>query len=409
MRDFPGSSRLLGSARIALVVACGLVGALSCANSSHPISKIDGAAGNGAAGSGATGGTSGGTDASGDVPVTPTPDSGSPSDAPGGTLTTGKPCTADNQCGSGFCTDGVCCQTACHETCWTCSAPNSVGTCLPADVGTDPRNDCADEGLASCGNDGTCDGSGACRHYPTGTICRQPTCSGSTLTLASRCQAGICQPTSGLPCDPYVCDSNAGNACLRTCTSNADCGGGNVCDDKGSCGKRPVGGSCTTNDDCNSNICQQGFCCQTACAGTCMSCGVPGSAGVCTAVPAGTDPLDQCADSGRTTCGADGLCDGKGGCETYSKATVCQDPTCAVGGSVGTAPAHCDGMGTCTAASSVSCNEYMCGTTGSCLVICKTNADCSPGNVCNGGICGKKVLGAMCTLNNECADRKSVV
>jgi len=403
MRDFPGSSRLLGSARIALVVACGLVGALSCANSSHPISKIDGAAGNGAAGSGATGGTSGGTDASGDVPVTPTPDSGSPSDAPGGTLTTGKPCTADNQCGSGFCTDGVCCQTACHETCWTCSAGNSVGTCVPADVGTDPRNDCADEGLASCGNDGTCDGSGACRHYPTGTICRQPTCSGSTLTLASRCQAGVCQPTSGLPCDPYVCDSKAGNACLRTCASNADCGGGNVCDDKGSCGKRPVGVSCTTNDDCNSNICQQGFCCQTACAGTCMSCGVPGSAGVCTAVPAGTDPLDQCADSGRTTCGADGLCDGKGGCETYSKATVCQDPTCAVGGSVGTAPAHCDGLGTCTAASSVSCNEYMCGTTGTCLVNCKTNADCSPGNVCNGGICGKKVLGAMCTLNNECA------
>src|SRR5690349_5773551 len=121
MRDFPGSSRLLGSARIALVVACGLVGALSCANSSHPISKTDGGAGGGSAGttgSGGSGGSATPADASADVPMT-LPDSGPSSDATGGgTVTTGKPCTADNQCQSGFCTDGVCCQSACHESCW---------------------------------------------------------------------------------------------------------------------------------------------------------------------------------------------------------------------------------------------------------------------------------------------------
>ena len=197
MRDFPGSSRMLGGARIALVVACGLVGALSCANSSHPIPRTDGGAGSGAAGSqgsGGNGGTSGGTDASVDVPVST--DSGTPSDgAGGGTLTIGKPCTADNQCGSGFCTDGVCCETACHETCWTCSAQGTVGSCVPADVGTDPRDDCQDEGLASCGNDGTCDGSGACRRYATGTICRQPTCSGLDA------DAGVALPGRRLPAD----------------------------------------------------------------------------------------------------------------------------------------------------------------------------------------------------------------
>jgi hypothetical protein len=391
---------MLGGARIALVVACGLVGALSCANSSHPIPRTDGGAGSGAAGSQGSGG-SGGIDASVDAPVSN--DSGTPSDgAGGGTLMLGKPCTADNQCGSGFCTDGVCCETACHETCWTCSAQGTVGSCVPADVGTDPRNDCQDEGLASCGNDGTCDGSGACRRYATGTICRQPTCAGSTLTLASRCQSGVCQPTSGLPCDPYVCDGKVGNACLRTCTTNADCDGGNVCNN-GSCGKRPIGVSCTTNDDCNSNLCQQGICCQTACTGLCMSCAVPGGEGLCTAVPGGTDPLGQCSQSLASTCGNDGFCDGKGACEIYSKATVCKDPTCTVGGSVGTASAHCDGAGTCSAAAAIACNEYMCGTNGACLVSCKTNADCSPGNVCNGGICGKKVLGVSCTVNNECA------
>src|SRR3954471_21313619 len=117
MRDLPGSSRMLGGARIALVVACGLVGALSCANSSHPIPRTDGGAGSGAAGSQGSGGRSG-TDAAVDAPVST--DSGTPSDgAGGGRLTIGKPCAGDNQCGSGFCTDGVCCETACHETCWT--------------------------------------------------------------------------------------------------------------------------------------------------------------------------------------------------------------------------------------------------------------------------------------------------
>ncbi len=251
-----------------------------------------------------------------------------------GQVAQGKPCTSDGQCTTGFCTDGVCCQTACKDTCWTCSAQDSVGTCIPVDVGSDPRNDCADDGPNSCGNDGACDGSGACRRYPAGMICRQPSCSGSTLTTASRCEAGVCKPTSGFPCDPYVCDSHAGNVCLKSCVTNADCGAGNVCNN-GSCGKRPIGASCATADDCNSNLCQQGICCQTLCSGTCMSCAVPQSEGVCTPVPAGTDPLGQCADSGRTTCGTDGLCDGKGGCETYSKATICKDPTCPVGGSVG--------------------------------------------------------------------------
>src|SRR5947209_6429960 len=98
MRDLPGSSRMLGGARIALVVACGLLGALSCANSSHPIQRNDGGAGSGAAGSQGSGGRSG-ADAGVDAPVSS--DSGTPPDGGGsGTLTIGKPCTADNQCGS---------------------------------------------------------------------------------------------------------------------------------------------------------------------------------------------------------------------------------------------------------------------------------------------------------------------
>ena len=68
---------------------------------------------------------------------------------------------------TGFCTEGVCCDSACTSTCWTCAAQGNVGSCIPADTGTDPRNQCPEDGVASCGRDGACDGSGACRRYPT--------------------------------------------------------------------------------------------------------------------------------------------------------------------------------------------------------------------------------------------------
>ena len=81
----------------------------------------------------------------------------------------------------------------------------------PAEVGTDPRNECDDQGIASCGSDGVCDGAGACRRYPAGVICKQPSCTGSTMTLAYRCDgAGACLPTSGQPCDPFVCGASCG-------------------------------------------------------------------------------------------------------------------------------------------------------------------------------------------------------
>jgi Cellulose binding domain len=389
MQKHPGSG-LPGAARIALVAAWALIAGLSCSKSTQPIPRADGGVG-----------SDGGNDVARDLPATAS-DGGNGSDATPGQLGEGRPCAGNNQCASGFCTDGVCCQTACTDTCWTCSAQGSVGICIPADVGSDPHGDCPDDGLASCGRDGTCDGSGACRRYPTGTTCRPITCSGSTLTLASRCEAGVCKPTTGLPCDPYVCDSHAGNVCLKVCVTNDDCGPGNICNG-GSCGKKPLGAPCAQGDDCNSAICQQGVCCRETCAGNCMSCAVPQIEGACTPVPAGTDPLGQCADSGRTTCGTDGFCDGQGVCEIYSKATVCRDATCAVGFSTGIAPGHCDGAGTCNQGGPVSCNAYTCGATGACLVSCRDSADCAGGNVCNGTVCGRKVQGASCALGNECA------
>jgi hypothetical protein len=284
------------------------------------------------------------------------------------TLGDGDPCTDAAMCTSGQCVDGVCCDSACGDICHSCALEGSKGVCALADVGTDPRDDCPDDRVGTCGRDGVCDGSGACRHYPIGAVCQQQSCAGSTRTNAFRCSDGTCSPTSGQPCDPYQCNPG-GNDCLTTCQTNDDCIAGSFCNN-GSCGRKPLGAPCTMGDDCNSLICAQGVCCNNDCKGTCESCALTGAAGTCTPVPAGEDPLEQCDEGGRTTCGTDGTCDGKRACRLYVSGTVCQDPTCA--GTTGTAQGRCDGAGSCAVGPPVTC-----GTCTSC-VLTSAAAVCMP-------------------------------
>ncbi|HXT97489.1 MAG TPA: hypothetical protein VN853_14400 [Polyangia bacterium] len=321
-----------------------------------------------------------------------------------GTLPTGHACTGASDCVSGFCADGFCCATDCSGTCQTCAAAGHVGTCIPADVGTDPRHECTDTGAATCGTDGNCDGAGACEKYVASVICSSAGCSGSTLTFAGRCDGnGTCQTTPAQSCAPYLCGSSA--ACKTSCTSDTDCASGNSCVN-GSCGKKPIGAPCSAAADCNSGFCAQGTCCMTACTGLCQSCDVGGSAGVCTNVPAGQDPLQQCALA-SDSCGTDGLCDGNGGCQSYPSTTSCGMDACANG--IETPGPRCDGVGDCVTGTPQSCGAYVCGTNGDCKTSCATDADCASGTTCNGticcmpGNCAGGALGATCTGPGDCA------
>ena len=112
----------------------------------------------------------------------------------------GTSCLLATECESGFCVDGVCCDGACSDVCFTCALQGAVGTCMPADVGTDPRNECDDMGVQSCGSDGVCDGTGACHKYPSGVVCTPQSCMGTMLKAAARCDGdGACV---GLPPRP---------------------------------------------------------------------------------------------------------------------------------------------------------------------------------------------------------------
>ena len=372
---------------------CGLAAA-SCARATAP--------GGGLGGTDGTDG-GGGPDGGDDAPTTPVP------------RANGDPCVAAASCTSGFCVEDVCCESACGEACHSCAVSGSPGVCLPAEVGTDPRDECPDEGVSSCGRDGQCDGSGACRRYPIGVVCHSQSCLGSTRTNASRCGPdGACRPTSGQPCDPFRCDQS-GSDCLVRCNDSSDCLEGSFCA-AGSCGLKPLGAPCGAGGECNSLICQQGACCNTPCTGTCQSCALPGAAGTCTDVPAGEDPLDQCADSGPTSCGTDGTCDGQGRCRSYSSATVCTAPTCS--GATGTGQGRCDGAGTCMPGPPVTCGTCQVCTLSAAAATCapvaaggrpvvasqcvdQGAASCGGDGTCNGaGACRLYASGTTCVAGS---------
>ena len=76
-----------------------------------------------------------------------------------------------SDCAHNFCAQGVCCATACTGTCASCALAGTMGTCTSVPAGQDPLNQCTDQGVATCGTDGSCNGSGACRKYASGTTC----------------------------------------------------------------------------------------------------------------------------------------------------------------------------------------------------------------------------------------------
>lgn len=313
----------------------------------------------------------------------------------------GAVCTADADCASGFCADGVCCNVACQGACVACDQVGRVGTCWPIDQGNpDPHGHCADQGPASCGQTGACDGLGSCALYPLETICVPPSCtaSGDQVSAAGTCDGlGGCRAAGLRSCAPYRC---AGGACGTRCTSDADCQPGIACT-AGSCGLKQNGQSCAAASECASQVCADGVCCDQACAGVCRSCGLPSSLGTCRDVPAAAaDPHGLCADQGPASCGTDGTCDGAGGCGRYRPGTVCAPETCA--SDVYTPPSLCDASGACVAPSALPCAPFACNGS-QCFSACTADSNCASGNVCSGNRCGKKAQGASCSDDEECA------
>ncbi|MBN2573531.1 MAG: hypothetical protein JXP73_03110 [Deltaproteobacteria bacterium] len=365
----------------------------------------------GAVGSGGAAGDSGG--AGGAVVVD------APADQkPAGIV--GSPCTLNGDCALGNCIDGVCCATTCAgcNGCASALTGKADGTCAAVLTGQDPHNTCADETATNeCGNDGTCDGAGACRKVSTSHVCKAGSCSGTTFTPASTCDGlGACTTPTPENCAPYQC---AATGCLKSCTSQTECGATSYCKitsgTTGTCtAKNPNGTPATQGFECTSGIVADGVCCDKACTGCSACSGSPltaGAAGQCSFVVAGQIAHNACTASG-VTCGLDGKCDGAGACR-YSPAEgascddpanlcvtgrICQNHACTAGTPKICPPPtlQCRGPGTCVPA------------TGSCSYPIDDTLTCTDGNACTTDVCqGGSCVGTQILCNNPPACKQS--
>jgi hypothetical protein len=154
-----------------------------------------------------------------------------------------------------------------------------------------------------------------------------------------------------------------------------------------------MGQTCTRATQCESGYCADGVCCDTNCAGTCYSCALAGSPGICAPLKNADDP-GVC--DGTRTCNVSGRCVKKGGqtCALSSDCVsgfcvdgVCCDgactgpcQSCSQSGSVGTCSPviSASDPGTCSGASS-------CDSEGRCIGALGTT--CTGASVCASGFC----------------------
>ncbi len=147
-------------------------------------------------------------------------------------------CTSASQCGSGgrcfdwtCMTDGTCVMQPVSDgtSCGPCMQCKS-GTCENVPSGEDPNNECDldDPSTNPCGQDGQCNGSGACRYRAPGTLCEPAAyCDGDTAVLPDECDGhGTCIDGGSQPCWPFRCVQGA---CRTTCATKQDCAPGTTC------------------------------------------------------------------------------------------------------------------------------------------------------------------------------------
>jgi hypothetical protein len=312
-------------------------------------------------------------------------------------------CNGNNQCASGFCVDGVCCNAACTGQCQACDVAGKLGTCsqVPSGAPHGARMPCATDGTA-CG--GSCSLNPTACTFPSGNSCRAASCVSGTATQAATCNAtGTCPAAQSTACAPYSCNA-AGTACLGSCGSISDCTSGDYCNTTTmQCSpKKALGVPCGNAVECQSDNCVDGVCCSSACSGQCQACNLSGSAGTCTPVALGGQPVGirpPCTGAG-TTCG--GACNGTNtmSCSYPSTTTACRPASCVNG--VAVPASTCDGNGSCSMANSSNCSPYVCGAS-ACLTMCASKADCMGGNYCQSSVCMPQLPnGAACSTTDQC-------
>ncbi|MDI1476094.1 hypothetical protein [Polyangium sp. y55x31] len=312
----------------------------------------------------------------------------------------GKSCAAGADCASTFCNDSVCCSTNCNGTCRACNLAGSLGTCSPVPKGQEDAPSCT--GASSC--DGTNNGNSACKK-DDGQGCGAANECVSNFCVDGRCCVSACNTTCQA-CNVSGSEGNCANipAGQPDVSASMTCDNGSVCNGSGVC-KKSNGTTCGAAGDCLSNFCVDGKCCENACTGTCKSCNITGSEGLCVNIASGQED-----NNASMTCTGTKSCDGNGGCKTDNGASCSMGTDCLSNFCVDSVCCNNACTGTCQA-----CNVPA--SPGMCSNIPPGNDDTFPANACVGasqscdgmGEC-KGELGAACVngatdcLSGFCAD-----
>lgn len=332
----------------------------------------------------------------------------------------GQTCNDPVECTSGNCVDGYCCNGPCGGVCEACNVSGALGTCTSYTAGSDPDDECPAQ--SPCGLNGHCNGNSACAYWPVGTLCDGASCVGHIYYPADTCSGPNNCPDSGsVNCTPYVCNASG---CLTSCATHSDCAPNHYCLGGDCWPEKPTGQTCNNAFECSSGNCVDGYCCDSACGGTCRACDVAGDEGTCTLHTANTDPEDECAGSCQSCdgngachptgsgfdpkdectqqapCGQNGYCDGDGACDYWAAGTECSTAQCV--GNVFHFADVCDGAQNCLDSGTEDCGNYVC-TAAGCPTTCGDDLDCISGYFCIGTSCEKKPDGYTCGDDSECA------
>jgi hypothetical protein len=336
----------------------------------------------GGGGSLSTGGNSG---SGGAVVDASTPDAPLLNDAPDApmTLPNGSLCTADGQCSSGSCVDGHCCDGKCAGNCESCV----TGTCSFTST---PRKACSGSGKCV----GICDKSNTktCTFDNT-TVCGAQSCSGGQRTNKSVCDGlGNCPVQTKTNCDSNVCTAD-GSDCSGSCVGMS-CGTGKYCAGSTCATLKNQGDSCSDKVECSTGNCVDGYCCESACTGTCQSCSA--TPGTCKNM---TSPHANKSCSGTGTCAS--TCNGLAAeCVFPPANTSCGSTSCLTTSTLQLAGTCSQGNGNCYQSTTDCTIQGKTCSNGACVCVPACAGKCGGNDGC-GGNC-PNTCGSQNCYNNTC-------
>ncbi len=252
--------------------------------------------------------------------------------------------------------DATRCDFTCAANMKRCTAS---ANCVPT-AGCCVNTDCAPQ---AGGQTGTCDSGTHMCSYACPANMQSCTGGGTTACIA----AGACCTDTDCPGSCQAC--SAGHICIAAISKDDPTGRClGTCDTAGSC-KSKRGQTCnTTPGGCvaGASCSPDGYCCDQACAASCMACDIPGLQGTCTPVASGVPHGNRTACVGvGTPCGGSCASRTDGACAYPTTANACPVPS---NGTATCVNAQCDfecGAG-----------KFKCGN--ACHSCCK-DADCPVG------------------------------